>query len=101
MQYRFNPDILYKSRIEKEFLFIVDEGMILKLLKSLIPSKAAGIDGLTGKFLKEAGQITIKEENNNQNHFKRKMTFVSEFLESAYLVMANIQISSFRINHSN
>ena len=31
----------------------MDEGIILKLLISLNPSKAAGIDGLTGKFLKE------------------------------------------------
>ena len=39
---------------EKSFSFSrIDEEIILKLLQETNPSKAAGIDGLAGKFLKD------------------------------------------------
>ena len=39
---------------EKSFSFSrIDEEIILKLLQEMDPSKATGIDGLTGKFLKD------------------------------------------------
>ena len=66
---------LPKSKFKSDF---VPEETILKLLKDLDGNKAAGLDNLSGKFLKDGATVLAKPISQICNVFKKYSVFPSD-----------------------